>query len=99
MEMPDALPRAMEYWFFVMKAGQATELWDLLSPNRIPSTPPTGKFGEKIILVHLVGYEDWSPCTLGSSTSGTSSEHGSSVIAPPFIPFVWAAGVLDGRPS
>lgn len=96
METPDTLPRAMEYWFFAAKVGQAMELLDLPSPNRIPSAPPVGKFSDKIILIHLEGYEDWSPQSPGSSSSNTSSEHGSSI--PPFIPFDWVAGVLDGQP-
>jgi len=95
METPDALPKAMEYWYFAAKAGQALDIFDLASPDRIPSTPPVGKFRHKVILIHLVGYEDWTLRTPGTSSSGTSSEHGSST--PTFIPFDWAAGVLDGR--
>ncbi|KXG24091.1 hypothetical protein SORBI_3008G184300 [Sorghum bicolor] len=95
METPDALPRAMEYWYFAARAGQAMELLGL--PSSVPSTPPTGKFGGKVILIHLEGYEDWSPQSPRSSSSETSSEHGSS--APTFVPHEWAAGVLDGRPT
>lgn len=97
MESPDLLPKAMEYWYFAAKAGQAMEIFDLPSPTLIPSTPPVGKFGDKVILIHLVGYEDWMPRSPGTSSSGTSSENGSS--APTFVPFDWAAGVLDGRPA
>jgi hypothetical protein len=52
-----------------------------------------GKFSDKVILIHLVGYEDWTPRTPGTSSSGTSSKNGSS--APTFVPFDWAAGVPD----
>lgn len=56
MESPNTLPRAMEYWFFAAKVGQAMELMDLPTPNRIPSTPPVGKYCDKVILIHLEGY-------------------------------------------
>ncbi|CAD6205348.1 unnamed protein product [Miscanthus lutarioriparius] len=96
MESADVLPKAMEYWYFAAKAGQALDILNLPSPARIPSTPPVGKFSDKVILIHLVGYEDWTPRTPRTSSSGTSSENGSS--APTFVPFDWAAGG-PGRPS
>jgi hypothetical protein len=96
IENPGMIPRAVEYWLFVARARQAMELVDLPSPIQILSTPPVGKFREKVILIHLAGYEDWSPQTPRSSSFVTSSEHDSS--APLFIPFIWAAGVLDSHP-
>lgn len=93
MEQPGNLPRAVEYWFFEAWAGQAMEIIDLPMRQRFPSMPPVGKFGDKTILIHLDGYEDW--CNY-SSDSGSSSGHGNS--GPEFIPFAWSVGVLDGRP-
>jgi hypothetical protein len=58
MENPSVIPRAVEYWLFMARAGQVMELVDLPSPIRIPSTSPVGKFGEKVILIHQAGYED-----------------------------------------
>jgi hypothetical protein len=97
MEDPDALPLSMEYDIFAAKAGQAMEIGGLPSPTRIPSSPPVGKAGEKVIIIHLAGYEDWSPSSRGATGSGTSLEHGSS--GPKVVPFAWAHGVLDGRPA
>lgn len=99
MERPDALPWAVEYWYFAAKAGQAMELLGLPSPNRVPIMPPIGKYCEQVVLVHLVGYEDWIPRSPGSSSSEASSEQGSSSAASVFIPFDWAPGVLDGHPT
>lgn len=74
MADPDILPKAMEYWYFAMKAGQALNINGLPTPTRIPSMPPVGKFGDKVILIHLAGYEDWRPRSPGTASSGTSSE-------------------------
>lgn len=97
MEDPDDLPRSVEYVLFAKGAGRAFDINGLPSPTRIPSSPPVGKKGESAFLVHLAGYEDWRPRSPDVGTSRTSSESGSS--APAWIPFTWAPGVLDGRPS
>ena len=65
--------------------------------TRIPLSPPVGKAGEKVIIIHLAGYEDWSPSSRRATGSGTSFEHGRS--GPNVVPFAWAHGVLDGRPA
>lgn len=62
--------------------------------TRTPSTPPVGKLGEKAILIHLAGYEDWRPRSPGVSF-GTSSENRSS--ASIAVPFTRHARVLNGR--
>jgi hypothetical protein len=98
MEDPNDLPRSVGYSIFAAGAGKAFDINGLASPLRIPSTPPKGKDAERVILVHLARYEDWSPKTPGGATaSGTSSETGSS--APTIVPFDWSPGVIDGRPA
>lgn len=57
MEDPDDLPRSVEYSIFTAGADQASDI------NGLPSMPPMGKTAEKVILVHLARYEDWSPKT------------------------------------
>jgi hypothetical protein len=79
MEDPDKLPRSLKFTVFVARAGQAT--------------PPTGRASDKVILIHMAGYEDWRP----HSSSMTSSDYSSS--APPFVPCFWTPGVLDGQPA
>ena len=92
---PDDLPRSMEYIIFAAKAGQAMAIAGLPRVTRLPASPPTGMVGDKTILIHMAGYEDWTPRS-PNGTSRTSSEHGSS--APTVVPLVWNAGVIDGRP-
>lgn len=65
-------------------------------PRRLPAMPPTGLEGDRAILIHLLGYQDWSPSS-PDSRSGTSSDHGSS--GPRFVPFDWVRGLLDGQPG
>jgi hypothetical protein len=89
----DELPRAMEYYYFVACSGQAMAINGLPSPTHT-STPPVGKLGEKVILVHLVQYEDWRPHS-PSANSAMSSENGS--LAPMVVAFDWHPGVLDSR--
>ena len=93
MTDPDELPRAVEYYYFAACSGQAIDINGLSSPTHT-STPPVGNLGEKVILVHLVQYEDWRPHS-PSASSAKSSENGS--LAPMVIPFDWHLGVLDGR--
>jgi hypothetical protein len=83
MEDPDELPRAVEYSLFAAH-----------NFNGLRSSPPVDELGDRVILIHLVAYEDWHPCSLNAS-SGTSSGNGSS--APAVVPFTWTPGVLDGR--
>jgi hypothetical protein len=97
MEDPDDLPRSVEYTLFPRGAGRAFDVNGLPSPTRIPPSPPVGKKGEDVVLVHLAGYEDWRPRSSDTGGSGTTSDNGSS--APVWIPFTWVPGVLDGRPS
>ncbi|KXG35743.1 hypothetical protein SORBI_3002G221200 [Sorghum bicolor] len=94
MHDPDDLPLAMEYIVFAARAGRAVEIAGLPTATRLPASPPTGMVGDKVILVHLAGYEDWTPRSPVAS-SRTSSEHGSS--APTVVPFVWSEGVPDDR--
>lgn len=68
----------------------------LPAPTCLPATPPIGLDGDWAILIHLTGYQNWSPSSPDSS-SGTSFEHGSS--GPRYVPFDWARGLLDGRPG
>lgn len=96
MEDPDDLPRSLTYTIFAFRAGQAMVINGLPAPTRLPATPPVGLEGDKVILIHIDGYEDWRPSSPNSG-SGTSSEHGSS--GPRFVPFDWTRGVLDGRPA
>lgn len=94
MEDPDELPRSLSYTIFSYRAGQAATITGLHpTPTRLPARPPIGRDGDRPILIHLTGYEDWSPSD-PDSDSGTSSEHGSS--GPRFVHFDWALGVLDG---
>lgn len=65
MEDPDDLPRSLSYTFFTARAGQAMVINGLsATPTRLPATPQIGLEGDKVILVHLEGYEDWSPSSL-----------------------------------
>jgi hypothetical protein len=94
MDDPKELPRSLEYTIFAARAGQAMEINGLVVPTRAPSSPLIGMGANKIILIHMVGYEDWSPRTPDGTGSRTSSEHDSST--PTVMPFEWATGVLDG---
>lgn len=96
MEDPDELPRVISYTFFAARVGQAMQINGLPAPTTILATPPIGLDGDRVILVHLEGSEDWSPSSLASG-SGMSSDHGS--LGPWFIPFDWARGALDGTPN
>lgn len=68
----------------------------LPAATRLPASPPIGLHGDKTILIHMLGYEDWTPRSPNGSTSRTSSGHGSS--APTIARFDWVEGVIDGRP-
>jgi hypothetical protein len=92
MHDPDDLPKSLEYTVFAARAGQAMDVNGLTSMTRLP---PTGMVSDKIILIHMAGYEDWNPRTPDGTCSRSSSEHGSS--AAMFVPFEWTAGVPDGR--
>jgi hypothetical protein len=57
MEDLDELPRSISYRFFAARAGQAMLINGLgVTPTRILATPPTRMEGDRLILVHLVGY-------------------------------------------
>lgn len=68
----------------------------LPAATRLPASPPIRLHGDKTILIHMLGYEDWTPRSPNGSTSRTSSGHGSS--APTIARFDWVEGVIDGRP-
>lgn len=69
----------------------------MVSRRRLVSSPPVGMAGDKAILIHMAGYEDWRPRCRDDSSSRTSSEYGSSALM--IVPFNWTPGVLDGRPA
>lgn len=96
MTDPDELPRSLEYTYFAARAGQAMDIAGLPMTTRLPASPPIGMVGEDAIIIHMAGYEDWTPRSPTAAGSRTSSEHGSS--APTVVPFAWTPGVLDGRP-
>lgn len=83
----------MEYTFFVVNAAKAIDMNDMSSPM-CTSMPPVGKLGDKTILIHLAAYENWRTRTPWVN-SGMLSENDS--LAPVFVPFPWAPGVLDGQ--
>ena len=59
MEDPDELPTSISYTFFAARADQAMQINGLgATPTRLPATPPIGLEGDRLILVHLMGYED-----------------------------------------
>ncbi|CAD6258086.1 unnamed protein product [Miscanthus lutarioriparius] len=95
--VPPEVLGELEYTIFAARAEQTMEINGLVALTCIPSSPPIGMGADKVILIHMAGYEDWSPRRLDDTGSRTSSEHGSS--APTVIPFEWAVGVLDGRPA
>lgn len=95
MDDPNDLPRAVEYALFPNRAGRAFDIGGLPSPTRIPASPPVGKRGDKVILVHLAGYEDWRPRSPGPKSSGTSSGSGSSALV--WVPLTWVPGVPNGH--
>jgi hypothetical protein len=97
MNDPDELPRSLEYTIFAARVGQAMDINGLTTTTRLLASPLTRMAGDKIILIHMAGYEDWSPRSLDGMGFMTSSEHGSS--APTIVPFDWAARVLDGWPA
>jgi hypothetical protein len=71
------------------------DITGLTTTMRLPAFPLTGMACDKIILIHMAGYEDWSPRSPDGTVSRTSSEHGSSTLT--VIPFDWTPRVLDGR--
>lgn len=73
MSDPDELLRSLEYTVFMARAGLAMDINGLSSTTRIPASPLTGLCADQVILIHMVGYEDWTPRSPNGSSSRTSS--------------------------
>jgi hypothetical protein len=58
MNDPDELPRSLEYTIFAARVGQAMDINGLTTKTRLLASPLTRMVGDKIILIHMAGYED-----------------------------------------